>query len=84
MIFFLITSLTKEISKYNLLGILLGHVIFATAMTQLLDWTWLNNLMSEDDKIKMLKFYTWRDLLVDGAIISVILGIIFVIISIFL
>ena len=82
--FFIITSFTKDISKIDLIGILLGHVIFAVALTQLLDWTWLKNLMSEDDKSRMLKSYTWKDLLVDGAIVAVVLGIIFLIISIFL
>ena len=82
--FFIITSLTKDISKIDLIGILLGHVIFAIALTQLLDWTWLKNLMSEEDKKRMLKSYTWKDLLVDGAIVTVVLGIIFLIISIFL
>ena len=82
--FFIITSLTKDISKIDLIGILLGHIIFAIALTQLLDWTWLKNLMSEEDKTRMLKSYTWKDLLVDGAIITVVLGIIFLITSIFL
>ena len=82
--FFLITSFSRDISKLDLIGILLGHIIFAFAITQLFDWTWLKNLMSEEDKLKMLRSYTWKDLLVDGAILSVLLGIIFVIISIFL
>ncbi len=82
--FFIITSLTKEISRIDLIGILLGHVIFAVALTQLLDWKWLKNLMSEEDKTRMLKSYTWKDLIVDGAIVTVVLGIIFLIISIFL
>ena len=82
--FFIITSFTKDISRIDLIGILLGHVIFAVALTMLLDWTWLKNLMSEEDKTRMLKSYTWKDLLVDGAIFAVVLGIIFLIISIFL
>ena len=81
---FSITSFTKDITRIDLIGILLGHVIFAVALTQLLDWTWLKNLMSEEDKIRMLKSYTWKDLLVDGAIVTVVIGIIFLIISIFL
>ena len=81
--YFIFTSFTKEISRLDLIGLFVGHVVFAIAMTKLLDWTWLKNLMSEEDKIKMLKFYTWKDLLVDGAIITVILGIILLIISIF-
>ena len=82
--YFSITSFTKEISRIDLIGILVGHFVFAIALTQLLDWSWLKNLMSEEDKIKMLKSYTWKDLLVDGAIIAVVVGIIFLIISIFL
>jgi len=82
--FLIITSLTKDISKIDLIGILLGHLIFGFALTQLLDWTWLKNLMREEDKTRMLKSYTWKDLLVDGAIVTVVLGIIFLIISIFL
>ena len=82
--FFIITSFTKDISRVDLIGILLGHVIFAVALTQLLDWTWLKKLMSEEDKTRMLKSYTWKDLLVDGAIVAVVIGIIFLIISIFL
>ena len=82
--YFLITSFSKDISRFDLIGILIGHLIFGIAMTQLLDWKWLKNLMSEEDKTRMLKSYTWKDLLVDGAIITVVLGIIFLIISIFL
>ena len=82
--FFIITSLTKDISKIDLIGILIGHVIFGVAVTQLLDWAWLKNLMSEEDKTRMLKSYTWKDLLVDVAIVTVVIGIIFLIISIFL
>ena len=82
--YFSITSFTREISRIDLIGILVGHFVFAIALTQLLDWSWLKNLMSEEDKIKMLKSYTWKDLLVDGAIIAVVFGIIFLIVSIFL
>ena len=82
--YFIITGFTREISPGDLIGILIGHLVFAIALTQLLDWKWLKNLMSEEDKIKMLNSYTWKDLLVDGSIIAVVLGIIFLIISIFL
>ena len=82
--YFSITSFTKEISSIDLIGILVGHFVFALALTKLLDWSWLKNLMSEEDKIKMLNSYTWKDLLVDGAIIAVVIGIIFLILSIFL
>ena len=82
--FFSITSFTKEISRIDLTGILVGHFVFAIALTQLLDWSWLKNLMSEEDKIKMLNSYTWKDLLVDVAIIAVVIGIIFLIVSKFL
>ena len=82
--FFIITSFTKDISRIDLIGILIGHLIFGVALTQLLDWTWLKNLMSEEDKTRMLRSYIWKDLLVDGAIVAVALGIIFLIISIFL
>ena len=82
--YFSITSFTREVSRINLFGILVGHFVFAIALTQLLDWSWLKNLMSEEDKIKMLKSYTWKDLLVDGAIIAVAIGIIFLLVSIFL
>ena len=82
--FFIITSLTKDISRVNVIGILIGHLIFGIALTQILDWTWLKTLMSEEDKTRMLKSYIWKDLLVDGAIVTVVLGIIFLIISIFL
>ena len=82
--YFIITSLTKDISRVDLIGIFIGHLIFGVALTQLLDWTWLKNLMSEEDKKRMLKSYIWKDLLVDGAIVTVIIGIIFLIISIFL
>ena len=81
---FSITSFTREISSIDIIGILVGHLVFAIALTKILDWTWLNKLMSEEDKIKMLNSYTWKDLLVDAAIITVVLGIIFLIISIFL
>ena len=80
----LFTSFTKDISNIDIFGIVFGHIIFAIALTQLLDWTWLKHLMSEEDKAKMLKSYTWKDLVVDVAIISVILGILFLIISSFI
>ena len=82
--YFIITSFSREISRIDLVGILVGHLIFAIALTKLLDWTWLKNLMNEEDKIKMLNNYTWKDLLVDGAIIAVVIGFIFLIISKFL
>ena len=82
--YFSITSFTREISRIDLIGILVGHFVFALALTKLLDWSWLKNLMSEEDKLKMLNSYTWKDLLVDGAIIAVVIGIIFLIVSIFL
>jgi len=82
--FFIITRLTKDNSRIVLIGILFGHFIFGVALTQLVDWKWLKNLMSEEDKTRMLKSYTWKDLLVDGAIVTVVIGIIFLIISIFL
>ena len=82
--FFIVTSFTREVSRIDLIGILVGHFVFAIALTQLLDWTWLKNLMSEEDKMKMLNSYTWRDLLVDSAIVAVVIGIIFLIVSKFL
>ena len=82
--YFIITSFSREISRIDLVGILVGHLIFAIALTKLLDWTWLKNLMNEEDKIKMLNKYTWKDLLVDGAIIAVVIGFIFLIVSKFL
>ena len=82
--YFIITSLARNISRLDLIGILAGHIIFAIALTQLLNWNWLKNLMSEEDKIKMLNSYTWKDLLADGAIITIVIGIIFILISIFL
>ena len=84
MYLFLITSFTKEISRVDLIGIILGHIIFAIALTVLLDWTWLKNLMSEEDKNRVLNSYTWKDLVVDSGIIAVFLGIIFLVSSIFL
>ena len=82
--FFIITNFTRDISRIDLIGILLGHFIFAVALTKLLNWTWLEKLMSEEDKSRMLKSYIWKDLIVDAAIVTVFLGVIFLIISIFL
>ena len=84
MSFFLITSFTKEISRIDLIGLILGHIIFAVAITQLLDWSWLKNLMNEEDKNRVLNSYTWKDLVVDGGIVAIVLGIVFILISIFL
>ena len=81
---FLITSFTKDISKLDLVGIIFGHIIFGFALTQLLDWSWLENLMSNEDKEKMLKSYNWKDLLFDASIILLFLGVLLLIISIFL
>ena len=81
---FLLVELAKDISKIDLIGIIFGHIIFGIALTQLLDWSWLKNLMSEEDKEKMLKGYNWKDLIVDISIISVVLGILFLIISAFI
>ena len=82
--YFLITSFTRDVSKLDLIGIFSGHIVFAIAMTKLLDWKWLKNLLSEEEKIKMLNSYTWKDLLVDGAAVAILLGIIFLIVSLFL
>ena len=81
---FLLIEFAKDLSKIDLIGIILGHIIFGIALTQLLDWSWLKNLMNEEDKEKMLKGYNWKDLLVDISIISVVLGILFLIISAFI
>ena len=81
---FLIVELAKDFSKIDLIGIIVGHIIFGIALTQLLDWSWLKNLMSKEDKERMLKAYNWKDLLVDVSIISVVLGLLFLIISLFL
>ena len=81
--YFIITRFTRDISQIDLIGLILGHLVFAIAITKLLDWKWLANLMSKEDKKKILS-YTWKDLLVDGAIVSVVMGTIFLIIIIFL
>jgi len=81
---FLIIEFAKDISKIDLIGIIFGHIIFGIALTQLLDWSWLKNLMTEEDKEKMLKGYNWKDLIVDVSIISVVLGILFLILSAFI
>ena len=81
---FLLIEFAKDITKIDLIGIIFGHIIFGIALTQLLDWSWLKNLMNEEDKEKMLKGYNWKDLLVDVSIISVVIGILFLIISAFI
>ena len=81
---FLLVEFAKDLSKIDLIGIVLGHIIFGIALTQILDWSWLKNLMNEEDKEKMLKGYNWKDLTVDISIISVVLGILFLIISAFI
>ena len=81
---FLLIEFAKDITKIDLIGIVFGHIIFGIALTQLLDWSWLKNLMNEEDKEKMLKGYNWKDLIVDISIISVVLGILFLIISAFI
>ena len=81
---FIIIKFAKDISKIDLIGIIFGHLIFGIALTQLLDWSWLKNLMSEEDKVKMLNSYNWKDLLVDASIISVVLGILILVFSAFL
>ena len=81
---FLFTQLTKDISTLDLWGLLIGHLLFAIALTKLLNWTWLEKLMNEEDKLKLLNGYNWKDLLVDGGIVAVVLGILFVLISLFL
>jgi len=81
---FLLTGITKDITKIDLFGLIFGHIIFAIALTQLLDWSWLKNLMSDEDRNRVLNSYTWKDLIVDGGIITVFIGIIFIIASIFI
>ena len=82
--YFLLTNFAREISRTDLIGIIVGHIIFGFALTQLLDWSWLKKLMSYEDKEKMLQGYNWKDLLVDSAILAVIIGFSFLIISLFL
>ena len=81
---FLFVGFVKDISTIDIIGIIFGHIIFGIALTQLLDWSWLKNLMNEEDKEKMLKSYNWKDLVVDISIISVVIGILFLIISSFI
>ena len=78
---FLFTSFSKDISTINLIGILIGHLIFAIGLTIILDWSWLKNLMNEEDKNRMLKSYNWKDLIVDAGLITIVIGIIFLLIS---
>tara|TARA_B100000212_G_scaffold136573_1_gene102830 strand:+ start:101 stop:355 length:255 start_codon:yes stop_codon:yes gene_type:complete len=82
--YFLLTGFAREISTMDVIGIIVGHIIFGFALTQLLDWSWLKNLMSDEDKEKMLNGYNWKDLLVDSAIITVVIGFLFLLISLFL
>tara|TARA_Y100001978_G_scaffold79638_1_gene71353 strand:- start:879 stop:1133 length:255 start_codon:yes stop_codon:yes gene_type:complete len=82
--YFLLTNFAREISRTDLIGIIVGHIIFGFALTQLLDWSWLKKLMSYEDKEKMLQGYNWKDLLVDSAIIAVVIGFLFLLISLFL
>ena len=79
---FIITHFTRDISQIDLIGLILGHLIFGIAMTKLLDWKWLENLMSKEDQIKMLS-YICKDLLVDGAIVAIVMEAIFLVINIF-
>ena len=79
--FFLFTSFSKDISTINLIGILIGHLIFGIGLTIILDWSWLKNLMNEEDKNRMLKSYNWKDLIVDAGLIAIVIGIIFLVIS---
>ena len=81
---FLFVGFVKDISTIDIIGIIFGHIIFGIALTQLLDWSWLKNLMNEEDKEKMLKSYNWKDLVVDISIISVVIGILFLIVSAFI
>ena len=84
MIIIQIFLLSQEINIFDLTAVIIGHIIFGIAITQLLDWSWLKNLMSEKDKERMLKSYTSKDLVVDSAILLLIIGLIFVIISRFI
>lgn len=81
--YFIITRFTKDISQVDLIGLILGHLVFAIAMTKLLDWKWLANLMSKEDKIKMLS-YRCKDFLVDRSIVAVLRVAIFLLRFIFL
>ena len=72
---------SKDINFVSLSGLIFGHIIFAIGITQLLDWSWLKNLMSEEEKQKMLYSYSYKDFIVDGAIFAVFIGMIFLVIS---
>ena len=80
---FLLKNLQNDISRIDLIGIITGHIIFGIALTYLFDWSWLRNLMSEEEKEKMLSGYNWKDLLADAGFIAIIAGIILLLISIF-
>ena len=54
--YFIIKSFTRDISQIDLLGLISGHLVFSIEMTKLLDWKWLVNLMSKEEKIKMLSY----------------------------
>ena len=82
--YFLITSFSREISRIDLIGIIFGHIIFGIAITQILDWSWLQNLMSHEQKEKMLKSYNWKDLIVDSSIFLIFIGVLFLLISYFI
>ena len=81
---FLIISLSNNLSKLDIIGIIFGHLMFGIALTVFLDWSWLKNLMNEDDKNKMLKYYNWKDLLVDSGILAIVFGVFFILLSKFI
>ena len=68
----------SETIDFNSLSKFLENNIFKI---EKLTSKFINNIIividSEEDKTRMLKSYTWKDLLVDGAIVTVVLGIIF-------
>ena len=51
--YFIIKRFTRDISQIVLIILILGHLVSAIAMTKILDWKWLENLMSKEDKINM-------------------------------
>ena len=50
MFYLFITNLQEEISTIDLVGIIFGHIIAGVAITFLVDWKWLKNLTSKEEK----------------------------------
>ena len=44
------TNGLSSITKLDIFGLVIGHILFAIALIIFIDWNWLRNLLSDEER----------------------------------